>query len=217
MKLRPPVGFIVEGHGEYNCYPSLFCKISNCNGFKIPILNAGGCGSIIKRLDEQLNDFLQAESPESIIITVDLKDALHQRLAKDCEDLMEKLSESISKWRISAENDSRLHPLPNHIACIIQVRKFESWVISDTEGLKRADLVHANAEQILDVESICEPTNWLRSILKGQNNIKSPQFAKKLVSALDPLVMKQHSQSFEKFYLECQSIYIDWNSRLTSE
>ncbi len=33
---RPPIGFIVEGHGEYNCYPSLVQRIVGAKGFHIP-------------------------------------------------------------------------------------------------------------------------------------------------------------------------------------
>jgi hypothetical protein len=213
MTNRPPIGFIVEGHGEYNCYPSLFCKISQSTGIKIPIVNAGGCGSIVKHLDEQLNSLLTIDSPESVIITIDLKDALHQGFAKDHDGLIELLSRAIKKWKKSAANDLRLQPLPKYICCVIQVRKFESWLIADIEGLKNADLIRQDIVQMPDAEAITEPTAWLKSALKCEANLKSPQFAKKIVSSLTPLIMKAHSQSFSRFYDECNEIYKEWEIR----
>lgn len=213
MNNRPPIGFIVEGHGEYNCYPSLFCKISNTKGVRIPIVNAGGCGTIIRHLGEQLNNLLMIDSPESVIITLDLKDALHQGFAKSHDDLLSLLSLSIQKWKEEASADPRLQPLPIRILCIIQVRKFESWLIADVEGLKNAELVRHEVTQMPDAEAIIEPTVWLKNSLKCEANLKSPQFAKKVVAAITPAVMKVHSQSFSKFHDECELIYKEWEQR----
>lgn len=213
MNNRPPIGFIVEGHGEYNCYPSLFCKISNAVGIKIPVVNAGGCGTIIKHLGEQLNNLLITDSPESVIVTVDLKDALHQGFAKSHDDLFELLSLAIKKWQESASTDPRLQPLPIRICCIIQVRKFESWLIADIEGLKNAELVRHDVMQMPDAEAITEPTVWLKDALRCEANLKSPQFAKKVVTALTPTVMRVHSQSFSRFHAECESMYKEWEQR----
>ena len=216
MSNRPPIGFIVEGHGEYNCYPSLFSKISNASGLKIPIVNAGGCGTIIRHLDEQLNNLLITDSPESVIVTVDLKDALHQGLAESHDDLLRLLSLAIEKWQESASTDPRLQPLPIRICCVVQVRKFESWLIADVEGLKNAELVRADVTQMPNTEAITEPTTWLKDALKCEANLKSPQFAKKLVTALNPTVMRAHSQSFSKFHSECDSMYKEWEQRFVA-
>lgn len=213
MSNRPPIGFIVEGHGEYNCYPSLFCKISNASGFKIPIVNAGGCGGIIKHLGEQLDNLLMTDSPESVIVTVDLKDAIHQGFAENHAKLIQLLELSIAKWQECAANDPRLQPLPNRICCVIQVRKFESWLIADIEGLKNADLIRPDLDQMTDAEAILEPTAWLKDALKCESNLKSPQFAKKVVAALTPDIMKNHSQSFSIFHTECQALYEEWLHR----
>ncbi len=214
MSNRPPIGFIVEGHGEYNCYPSLFCKISNSSGFKIPIVNAGGCGGILKHLGEQLSNLLMADSPESVIITVDLKDSIHQGFAVDHADLIQSLRRAVEKWQESAATDERLQPLPSRICCVIQVRKFESWLIADVEGLKSAELIRSDINQMPDAEAIPEPTAWLKDALKCEANLKSPHFAKKVVTALTPAVMKNHSQSFSVFHEECQTSYAEWENRL---
>lgn len=216
MNNRPPIGFIVEGYGEYNCYPSLFSKISQSTGIKIPIVNAGGCGSIIKNLSEQLDSLLMTDSPENVIITVDLKDALHQDFAKDHDDLVKLLSSSIEKWQKKASTDQRLQPLPLRICCVIQVHKFESWLIADVDGLKEAELVRDDVTQMPDAEAIVEPTKWLKAALKCEANLKSPLFAKRVVAALTPTVMKEHSQSFSKFHAECESMYKEWEHRLVA-
>lgn len=214
MSNRPPIGFIVEGHGEYNCYPSLFCKISNSSGFKIPIVNAGGCGGILKHLGEQLSNLLMTDSPESVIITVDLKDAIHQGFAVDHADIIHKLRQAVEKWQESAATDERLQPLPSRICCVIQVRKFESWLIADVEGLKSAELIRSDISQMPDAEAIPEPTAWLKDALKCEANLKSPHFARKVVAALTPAIMKNHSQSFSVFHEECQASYAAWENRL---
>jgi predicted RNase H-like HicB family nuclease len=211
---RPPIGFIVEGHGEYNCYPSLFCKISNGTGFKVPVVNAGGCGGILKHLGEQLSNLLLADSPESVIVTVDLKDAVHQGFAEDHDDLIQKLRQAIDKWKESAVVDPRLQPLPARICCVVQVQKFESWLIADVEGLKAAEIVRSDVAQMEDAEAIKEPTIWLKQALRCDGNLKSPQFAKKVVAALSPDVMKNHSDSFLLFHGECKASYAVWERRL---
>jgi len=69
---RPPIGFIVEGHGEYNCYPSLVSRIVDGDGFKIPRVNAMGCGNIVRHLDRQLRPLVLADHPYRVIVTLDL-------------------------------------------------------------------------------------------------------------------------------------------------
>lgn len=207
---RPPIGFIVEGHGEYNSYPSLFCKINNISGVKIPVVNAGGCGSIIRNIDEQLTSLMMTDSPENVIVTVDLKDAIYQGFAKDKNELVALISDNISAWKEKAGVDGRLEPLPDNIVFVVQVRKFESWIISDVEGLKKAEIVRSDVSQPLNAEDIIEPTKWLKDSLKIDVNIKSPIFAKKVVAALNPSVMVQHSQSFMQFYNECKLMAERW-------
>lgn len=215
MTDRPPIGFIVEGHGEYNCYPSLFCRITNANGLHIPRINAGGCGSIVKRIKEQLTDLFIAESPLSVIITVDLEDVLKQGLAATCVDLLQDLNNAIDEWKLYAEADTRLHPLPDRIVCVVQIKKFESWLISDLDGLKVSNLIATHIESIEDAEQIASPCEWLKENLLVDGCVKSPNIAKTVISSLNPDSMRTHSKSFDKFYRESVSAYEKWVSSLT--
>jgi len=213
MSSRPPIGFIVEGYGEFNCYPSLISKIAGAVGFKIPIVNAGGCGSLIKRLGDQLTDLFLADSPENVVVTVDLKDALSQGLASSHEDLIRILNSAATKWMTAAAADSRLHPLPNKVSCLAQVRKFESWLIADIQGLKDAHLVRQEIEQPADAEAIEEPVAWLHEALKSDVNIKSPSVVKQAIGTLNHEVMVVHSQSFSHFHDACAAMYQEWLTR----
>jgi len=85
---QPPIGFIVEGDGEYYCYPSLVCRILRKRGFDIPIVNAGGCGSLVKRLDDHLDSLVLSKHPYNIIVTLDLKDMLSEHFYSDCKQLI---------------------------------------------------------------------------------------------------------------------------------
>lgn len=210
MKDRSPVGFIVEGHGEYNCYPSLFCRIVNVNGIKVPRVNAGGCGSIVKRIKEQLTDLFLVESPLNVIVTVDLHDVLAQGLATTCVELIQKLNSKIKEWRIAAASNYLLHPLPNKIVCIVQIKKFESWLIADVDGLRSANLLKSEIDSIEDSEIITNPSKWLKENLLINGCVKSPNVAKKLISALDPERMRLHSRSFDKFYRDTMAFYKKW-------
>ena len=208
--VNPPIGFIIEGHGEFNCYPSLLCRIVGQSGFKVPRVNAGGCGSVVRILAEHLNDLLLVDNPRHIVVTVDLIDILRQGLAESHDDLIAKLNEQASRWREVAIGDPRLQPLPEQIHCLAQVQKFESWLIADVEGLKTAELVHAHIQQVEDAEVIQDPSGWLKRALVSDSSVKSPNFAKTVVSALDPERMKLRSASFSRFHDTCKSAHSSW-------
>lgn len=208
MSTRPPVGFIVEGAGEYTCYPSLFCRIADIQAVHIPIVNAGGCGTIIRRVDEQINDLLIAYKPLSVIITVDLEDVIKQGLAISAEDLMQNLNQSISIWREYAKDNPRLDPLPNNIKVVIQIRKFETWLLSDLEGLKKEGLLRKETKKISDAEEIVKPSEWIKKNLKL--DVKKPIIAKQVIAALRPDKMRLHSKSFNQFYEESTVAYKYW-------
>ncbi|MEW8221952.1 MAG: DUF4276 family protein [Candidatus Thiodiazotropha taylori] len=215
MSYKSPIGYIVEGHGEYNCYPSLLSRIVESTGFKIPRVNAGGCGNVIRNLDEQLSDLLLVESPHTVIITVDLIDAIRQNLAENMDELVQILSEQIDKWLNNAQDNERLHPLPRNIIIVIQVVKFESWLISDIEGLIKEGLVAKTTDTIDDSEAISSPDKWLTSNLSISGDIKNPDIAKTIVSALDPNIMRLHSKSFDRFFRKSTSAYNSWLKQLT--
>ena len=212
MNTRDPVGFIVEGHGEYNCYPSLFCRIVSTHGICVPRINAGGCGSIVRRLKEHLTDLLLAHSPLTVIVTVDLEDVLKQELARSCIELLEILNAVVVEWRENALTDARLHPLPNHIVCIVQIKKFESWLISDVDGLKEAGLLDVGVITEQDAEQVASPSSWLSDHLLADGCVKNPNVAKKVISALRPERMRNHSKSFDKFYRESVRAYEAWEN-----
>ncbi len=84
---RPPIGFIVEGTGEYNAYPSLVSRILAVNNLHLPIVNSGGCGTIYRNLGRLLSNLILTYHPLNIIVTVDLIDAIKQKMHKNCEEL----------------------------------------------------------------------------------------------------------------------------------
>ena len=211
--MNQPIGFIVEGHGEHNCYASLFCRIVDSNGFKVPIVNAGGCGGIVRRIKEQLNDLLLADKPLTVIITVDLCDVLDQRLASSHEEMIENINIQIEEWLVQAQTNTRLHPLPVRIKCVAQIRKFESWLISDVNGLKLANLVLESALQIEDTASFLKPDSWLQTNLLVSGCVKEPYIAKKIISAIRPSAMRLNNSSFNEFYDECVNAYGRWSEQ----
>lgn len=204
---RPPVGFIVEGLGEYHCYPSLFNRVNNITGCLVPTTYTGGCGTLFKRLPEYLTDLCRTKLPQNVIVTVDLVDLLNQELANSCRDAIDKLNTEIQTWRESAATDTRLTFLPDQIVVVLQIQKFESWLISDTEGLKLQELVDPETDIVTDSDSVRNPQKWLDDNLVDPGSAKSPKFAKKIVSAIRPSQMRENSSSFDKFFRECTRLY----------
>ncbi len=205
-----PIGFVVEGHGEFHCYPSLFCKAVDASGFHIPRVNAQGCGSIMKRLPEHLSDLCMAHQPLKIIVTVDLQDVLDQGLSENCADLVNKLNTIANDWLEQAANDPRITTLPTSIVVVVQILKFETWLISDTQGLKDSDLVNQAVENLEQPEQVANPSAWIRDNLNLSGNVKNPRVAKDVTSALAPDRMRQSCPSFDKFYRECVEGYQLW-------
>lgn len=217
MITRPPVGFIVEGDGEYNCYPSLFCRIVNITKVSIPIVNAGGCGSLIMNLEEQLNSLMEAHDPLSVIITVDHEDAIKQKLANSTQELLIKLDQSIQEWKSKANKNERFHTVPEQIVSVLQIRKFESWMISDLDGLEKSGLLRKNITKITDADGIERPSDWIKKNVLITGSVKKPITAKKVITALDPQRMRLHSHSFNKFYQESVNAYSRWEERISQQ
>lgn len=213
---RPPIGFIVEGDGEFNCYPSLLCRMVNTK-FHVPIVNASGCGNIVKNLDEQLNSLLIAWNPINVIVTVDLIDVLKQNLATSPENLNFILTTSIKEWQVKAQNNNRFSSLPENIFPIAQVRKFESWLISDIDGLRQNNLMKNQSIQVLNAEEIEYPNEWIEENLLINGTVKKPKIAKQIISSLDPQKMRLHSQSFDEFYKATTQAYSDWIQQVSVE
>lgn len=203
---RPPVGFVVEGHGEYHCYPSLFSKSIGKSGMFVPRINAGSCGTLIKHLQEQITDLVKTYFPINIVVTVDLIDALEQNLAKSESDLIDRLNAECDEWLKSAKNDGRIKHLPEKIVCIPQILKFESWLVADLEGLHEAGLLKERFDEFSDTETIKRPDTWLKENVLISGNIKSPRNAKTIVSAIRPVFMKERNSSFNAFYVVCNEL-----------
>jgi len=208
---RPPLGFIVEGQGEYNCYPSLVFRILQSHGFRLPIVNAGGCGNVVRNLPSQLRSLVLAFHPREVIVTVDLRDVLKQRLFRDCAELTTALAEEASTWLDSALTDPRLQPLPARIAVVIQIQEFESWFIADCSALRRSGFLRADPPDFSNVDNeIEDPVSWLREFLTPTFDVKNPMHARSLVSALNPSSIRALSPSFDKFAREVTSSYRNW-------
>ena len=208
---RPPLGFIVEGHGEFNCYPSLVCRIVEGSGFKVPRVNAGGYGNIVRHLGDQLRALVLVHHPYHVIVTLDLKDVIAADLYDGCAELREDLEKQASEWLADSESQARLQPLPERILVVVQVQRFESWMIADTVGLRSSGYLTADEGQPLHVdEEVYDPLSWLHRRTAPGRNHKNPTCAKEVVSSLDPRTMRVNSRSFDKFHREVCSSYWRW-------
>lgn len=215
---RPPIGFIVEGLGEYNTYPSLFSRIVGKSNLHIPRINSGGYGGITSNLKEQLNDITFLHHPYAIIITLDLIDVLKANLFTDCVELHTHLFRQSNEWLSDARLDNRMNPLPEYIQIVIQIQKFESWMISDIPGLITAGFLAHSLTQIKDVDnSVQDPYTWLKENSLKTLNPKNLEQAKIIISSLNPAYMKTNSNSFDKFFREVQRLYNLWEAAAEEE
>ena len=208
---RPPIGFIVEGDAEYHCYPSLVARIAGASGFKIPRLNAGGCGAIVRDLQTQLRDITIAEHPYQVVVTLDLLDVVQAGLYPTCAELVSALSAQSAAWLASSAADERVQPTPEKIKIVIQVPKFESWLVADIPGLAIAIGKEAPGLTSGNVDSeISDPVEWIRTVFGPEVRIKTPRTAREIVSRLDPDVIRANSHSFDKFHREVALSYHEW-------
>ncbi|MGB0388765.1 MAG: DUF4276 family protein [Ardenticatenaceae bacterium] len=214
---RPPIGFIVEGQGEYDCYPSLVQQIVGSKGFHIPRVHTGGVGSLVRNIRRYLRILVLTHHPFHIIITVDLKDTIKQKLARSCEQLKTDLEKQIKNWlENEAQQDARLQPLPERITVVIQIQTFETWLLADVASLVKAGYIKKGTKQPHQVDEhatlawgiITKPAQWLRK--RSKQDIKNPKYAKAMASQLDPEVMRSNSHSFDKFFREVERSYLRW-------
>lgn len=215
---RPPIGFIVEGAGEYNTYPSLCSRIVNNNSLHIPCVNSGGYGGITSNLKEQLNDLVLIYHPFSIIITIDLIDVIKAQLFIDCTQLYSFLSNQSNEWLLESASNPRMHPLPEYIQTVIQIPKFESWMISDIISLKTANYLNSEVESVNDVDNtINDPHSWLKDNSISSLNPKDPVIAKNIISTINPDIMKTNSSSFDKFFREVEKHFNLWQNACSAQ
>ncbi len=139
---RPPFGFIVEGTGEYLAYPSIVARIVKESGFNIPRVNAGGFAQVVHHLEEHLSDIVATYKPLSILITVDLIDVLYNKTARDCSELISILHGRIGAWSRANEHVVKFQPFPEQISVVIQIQKFEPWIIADKFGLRDGGFIN---------------------------------------------------------------------------
>lgn len=195
------LGFIVEGHCEFEAIPSFVGKILGY--FNFPVHNAKGIGNIIKNLDQELLYLIKTYKPKNVIITLDANDAINQGLCKTCVELKEIVIESANKFRESQKNGSLL--LPANIIVIIADRTYDTWVCSDIEGLKSCELI--DSEKITETfanvdQEIPSPASWIKSKLTKSANPKNRRHRKKLASSIRPEIGRTFSPSFDKFLRE---------------
>lgn len=209
--LRPPMGFVVEGHGEFNCYPSLVHRIVGAHGFKIPRVNAGGYGNIVRNLGDQLRALVLAEHPAAIIVSVDLREVIRDDICATCAELVTALRQQVQDWQVEAIADDRMIPMPSGISIVIQIQQFESWVVADLQSLLMSgySLPHQPNFTNVDVE-VPNPAAVLRDQIDPAIDLKNPTIAKSVFTQLDVDTMRHFSPSFDKFYREVLASYGDW-------
>jgi hypothetical protein len=198
---RPNLGFIVEGHCEYEGIPSFVGKILGY--FNFPIHNAKGIGNIIKNLDKELLFLVKNYKPKNIIITLDGSDAVDQGVCDTCTELKDLVIESADEFIVNQANGAL--QLPDNIVVVIADKTFDTWICSDTEGLKTCDLIDSNQidEVFFNVDQeILSPSNWIKSKLIKTANPKNRRNRKKLASSIRPSIGQRFSPSFDKFIRE---------------
>ncbi|WP_226596767.1 DUF4276 family protein [Marinobacter nauticus] len=204
------VGFIVEGHGEYAAYPSLFCRIVDATGAYVPCVNAGGCGSVFKNTHEHLDDLVRTGKPRFVIITVDYIDLVDQRLAPDLRTIREIFKSRIDSWMEKAKVDGRIKAIPESIKLVVQVHKFESWLIADYDSLLDQGFLIDQAPAIDDSDAVKDPAGWVKKHFVDGHEVKSPAFVKKVVAAIDVDAVSEKSKSFSIFHRSCKRYYDSW-------
>jgi hypothetical protein len=211
---RHPLGFIVEGHGEYNAFPTMVVKILGCRLF-VPIANAGGCGAITNNLSQQLYDFLLIYNSQFLYICIDLIDVIKANQFSNCSELLTHLQNEIHHFETHIyPYHPNLKPLPDKIGVIIQIPKFESWMLSDFSSLAVNQYIDPTLTQIQDVDNqIPNPSSWIINNFTDTGfDPKNPMSAKRLLSVLDPTVMRTNSFSYDKYFREIESSYKNWLS-----
>jgi hypothetical protein len=212
---RPPIGFIVEGHGEYESYPVFVSRILGVKRMWIPRINAKGQGGIIKNLEEHIEDIITSCHPLYLIVTVDLVDNIGTCGISNCKDLYNKLLKTINEWVLYHKNIPKLQPLPQNYIVIIQIQKFESWLIADKQGLGDLDIL--TKEKIkpdwtnVDID-VPNPNTWLKINSDVKIDLKHPDICKKISNKINIDIAAKNSPSFDKFRREIKMCYDNWLS-----
>ena len=209
-----PIGFIVEGEGEFGTYERLIYKIIGTSNCSLRLSNAGGAGNIVRHLDRELGYLVKTYHPCLVFVTIDLKDVIKQGVCSCCRELHTLLKEKIDNWSASVAGNPAFQPSPEAITIIIQIQAYETWLIADVNGLCSGNCLTAPEPQPASVDhAIAEPCTWLHERLVTGLNTKKPAHMKKLFSLVDPHIMRNNSSSFDKFFREVNSAYTWWCSK----
>lgn len=213
--MRLPIGFVVEGVGEFHAYQPIVRKGITAAHGQIPIANAFGNGTIRKSLEDKLIEVVKTGYPVVVIVTLDVRDALADPRYDHCADVRRDLQDRADRWLDEMRRHGTLVPLPERIVVVLQAPAFEAWLISDFDGLQAYGLKRgAERYSCEDVDTgIRQPKRWLEQNLSGGFN-KRPQEVVRVVKALHPIRMERSSRSFRKFWKEVLNGYKDW-ARIT--
>lgn len=201
--MRINLACIVEGHCEYDTYPSFISKIIG-NHF-CPISNAQGIGNIMKNTGQELLRLIKLYSPKNIIITLDYREALLENLVQDCEELKNLVTNNCNEFLESQANGSLT--LPDRIVVVVVDKTHETWLIADQEALKENPIIDekkiTQEYENVDIE-IENPNKWLNNKLLDSVDLKARNNRKTIAKNLRPEIAKDYSRSFRKFYEEVQ-------------
>jgi len=214
--IRPPVGFIVEGTGEWASYPSIVTSICGCSGFKIPRVNAEGCGNITGHLSEHLDDMASVDAPMAMMVTVDLRDVLRNGSFSDCITLKKHLHTLCEQWMATRRLDPRFAGrLPAEIVVVIQVQCFESWLLADSESLVVAGYLKRDAIGVPLTEvdgTVLNPSAYIDDNGTEFFRPKAPACVKSVCSNISTIEMERNSRSFRKFAKEVRRLVVIWQT-----
>ncbi len=213
---RPPVGFIVEGRGEFDSYPSILSKIIGASFLNLPRINARGNGGIIRRLHEHLADIVTTHKPVSVMVTVDLVDLIDQGVVSTCAELLEIILSDLEEWCKDNSSLPKYLPFPEKFSVVIQIPKFESWLIADKHSLWQYGYIRESdgEERWTNVDQqVRNPHQWFRDVSLESLDLKQPMICKEVAGCINIDVVKTVSPSFDKFYREVRKLYDHWQSK----
>lgn len=199
---------IVEGHGEHQSYNSLASRILKERHEYIPIGNVSGIGNILKeeKFHANLTQFTKMYNPRVVLVTLDLIDAVKRGYCSDCVELKNKMDTSIQIWTSNAAKDGRIIHVPN-VTVIIQIQKLETWLLADLDSLKESGWLKESAPLHDDVDSLKDPSDYIRTHAARHIDTKNPKTVKDIFTNMDVDVMRTKSGSFDKFARELEKIY----------
>jgi hypothetical protein len=97
------------------------------------------------------------------------------------------------------------------VKIVIQVPKFESWLLADARNLARALGKPEPAITFSNVDlEVPNPEQWIAQRIGNDVRIKSPRVARSVVAQLDTAAIRAASPSFDKFHREVADSYNTW-------